>query len=324
MDPQLIDQLTWAGRLLVAAAVLLGLGRLVRRWPGVAAPLAAAGGVGLVFALTVIVCFLRPVPAPEARWLFEGVRYERKVGPGRRVAHVVTIDLSSPGLKILVTPPLSVSTPTSTWQIPARRTTEFLTAYDQQLAVNANFFYRQFSHGILHYRPRTGDGVNVVGWAMSGRRLYGRQDPSMRTLWFFEDGHAEITRERRPAQHAVSGYPLLVDGRMPKAVVRADDRQPRVAAAVDRAGRRLILVVVDGRVPLYAKGATLPSLAALCLKAGAHQAIILDGGGSSTLVTRSIDGRPVILNLPVHGRIPAGYERPVANHLGFSGLRPAK
>ena len=47
----------------------------------------------------------------------------------------------------------------------------------------------------------------------------------------------------------------------------------------------------------------------------------LDGGGSSTLVAEDEKKNPVLLNSPIHGRLPPGKERPVANHLGIFARR---
>jgi hypothetical protein len=46
----------------------------------------------------------------------------------------------------------------------------------------------------------------------------------------------------------------------------------------------------------------------------------LDGGGSSTLAVEGANGRPEVLNSPIHQRIP-GRERPVGNHLGIFAER---
>ena len=46
-----------------------------------------------------------------------------------------------------------------------------------------------------------------------------------------------------------------------------------------------------------------------------HNAINLDGGGSSTMVIEK-DGKPVVLNSPIEGGL-AGRERLVANHFGI-------
>ena len=54
------------------------------------------------------------------------------------------------------------------------------------------------------------------------------------------------------------------------------------------------------------------------LEGGVHEAIALDGGGSSTLVVNPGYG-PQVLNTPMHVKWPHR-ERPVANHLGFYAL----
>ncbi|MEO1339158.1 MAG: phosphodiester glycosidase family protein, partial [Myxococcota bacterium] len=239
------------------------------------------------------------------------------------MVHVVRVDLAQPGVEVMVTPPASVMTNGARWPIAARTTTEFLHAFDQQIAVNAGFFFECWSTGPLYYYPRSGEGVGLVGRSVAGGSEYSPHDPSTQTLWFFK-GRAEITHEKRPAHHGVSGYPLIVDGEIPAAVIRTVGRHPRVAAGLDSEGRMLIIVVIDGRAPFFSEGATLLELAERVRSEGAFNAINLDGGGSTTLVRRGIDGSPEIVNLPVHGRMPSGFERPVGNHIGISGLTAVK
>ncbi len=93
--------------------------------------------------------------------------------------------------------------------------------------------------------------------------------------------------------------------------------QPRTAVAIDREGRTLFLVIVDGRQPNYSEGLNFPELARFLKGLGAHDAINLDGGGSSTLAIEGPDGMARVLNSPIHGRVPPGRERPVATHLGI-------
>ena len=57
-------------------------------------------------------------------------------------------------------------------------------------------------------------------------------------------------------------------------------------------------------------------LAELLKDLGAHFAMALDGGGSSTMVIEGGNGKSVILNSPIDNYIP-GRERPVANHFGI-------
>lgn len=90
---------------------------------------------------------------------------------------------------------------------------------------------------------------------------------------------------------AVGGRPILLADSV---IAPVDDasgqpgfartRHPRTAVGIARGGKRLLLVVVDGRQPPYSDGMSLRELAELLLALGARDAINLDGGGSTTLV----------------------------------------
>lgn len=89
-------------------------------------------------------------------------------------------------------------------------------------------------------------------------------------------------------------------------------RHPRTAVGFDRAGRRLLLVTVDGRQPGYSVGMTLRELAALMRALGADEALNLDGGGSTTFVVpdlQTADG------VTIANRPSDKTERGVANGL---------
>ncbi|TNE51566.1 MAG: phosphodiester glycosidase family protein [Deltaproteobacteria bacterium] len=95
-------------------------------------------------------------------------------------------------------------------------------------------------------------------------------------------------------------------------------RHPRTAVALDASGRFLFLVLVDGRQPSYSEGVTLFRLGQILRdQYSVVTALNLDGGGSTTLVQEGPNGEARVLNCPIHGRIPPGRERPVANHLGI-------
>lgn len=92
-------------------------------------------------------------------------------------------------------------------------------------------------------------------------------------------------------KEAVGGRPALLRDSVALGAVDTEGqasfnvgRNPRTAAGISRNGRRLILVVVDGRQMPYSDGMSLRELANLMLALGARDAINLDGGGSSTLV----------------------------------------
>jgi exopolysaccharide biosynthesis protein len=92
---------------------------------------------------------------------------------------------------------------------------------------------------------------------------------------------------------------------------------PRTSLGVDASGSKLILIIVDGRQPLYSEGVTIKEMADIMLEYGGENAINLDGGGSSTLViTDPKTGKVRVMNSPIDRYIP-GNERYIANHLGL-------
>ncbi|MFF3020243.1 phosphodiester glycosidase family protein [Streptomyces sp. NPDC057939] len=111
---------------------------------------------------------------------------------------------------------------------------------------------------------------------------------------------------------AVGGRePLVVDGRPQDHSGRPNDTAaPRTAAALSADGRRLRLLTVDGRQRDSA-GLTLTGLGRLLHRLGAHQALNLDGGGSSTLLASAPGASaPTTENSPSDGS-----PRPVPNGL---------
>jgi exopolysaccharide biosynthesis protein len=90
---------------------------------------------------------------------------------------------------------------------------------------------------------------------------------------------------------------------------------PRTAAGVSADGDTLILLVVDGRQPGYSEGVATAELADWLLALGAWDGVNLDGGGTSTLAVLGEDGRPKVMNRPIHANEP-GRERASGSHLG--------
>jgi hypothetical protein len=94
-----------------------------------------------------------------------------------------------------------------------------------------------------------------------------------------------------------------------------DSVAPRSALGLSQDKRYLILLVIDGRQPGYSDGAADIDTAAWLSCGGAYDGLMLDGGGSSTLVVSDGNGGAAVLNRPVHNNVP-GLERAVGNHLG--------
>lgn len=121
---------------------------------------------------------------------------------------------------------------------------------------------------------------------------------------------------------AVGGRPVLArDSVIGEAVDTegqasfATARHPRTAVGIANGGRRLLLVVVDGRQPGYSDGMTLRELATLMLALGAPEALNLDGGGSTALVYADPDSAGM-MRLANHPSDATG-ERAVGNALAI-------
>lgn len=283
-------------------------------------------GVGITVVLTLSLCALglsyylrgRVLPVSANETLFPGVEYTRKVHlqPRPMVVHIVTIDMRTPGLRFLVTPPDDRG---SDLPLRARTTSEFLEEFDVQIAINGDGFSPWWSRGPADFYPHSGDPVRPRGDTASRGKVYWSTIEPFPTLYINSRNRLSFDPPAKP-YNAISGEALLVTGGNLLPDLDASALHPRTAIGYSRNGRYLYLVVVDGRQPFYSEGMTLQELAELMRSLGAQYAMNLDGGGSSTLIVQSEDGGPRVLNSPIDNYIP-GRERPVANHLGITVRR---
>jgi hypothetical protein len=117
-----------------------------------------------------------------------------------------------------------------------------------------------------------------------------------------------LVREGRPAAYADEGF-SAGSGQFDSDITLG--RHPRAALGVD--GRRLIAIACDGRTRDEA-GLTLDELAEALVELGAHAALNLDGGGSTSLVCGG-----ELRNVPREGdgtELAGG--RPIATALVFA------
>ena len=154
-----------------------------------------------------------------------------------------------------------------------------------------------------------GDTLLVVGIATEAASLLSRGDT------------VRVRRALRPFQprEVVGGFPLLVQDSVIATVVDSAGAvsfrglNPRTAVGYAADGRRLLLVVIDGRQPGYSMGMTVRQTAELMLALGAREALNLDGGGSSAMVLRTAAAKPRMVNHPSDS---VG-ERPVGDALAL-------
>ncbi|PLR84402.1 multidrug transporter [Bacillus canaveralius] len=115
----------------------------------------------------------------------------------------------------------------------------------------------------------------------------------------------------KPFEFAIGGNPILVkEGQ----VQSLDDKvtAPRTAVGYSADGKQMYLVTVDGR-QASSRGMTLREMGALMKEFGAHHALNLDGGGSTTMVARTPGKDDAeVVNSPSDGT-----ERAVPNGIGI-------
>lgn len=250
-----------------------------------------------------------------SRWkpIFRGVEMCQGSTSSPRLieARAVRVNLREPTIEFLVTP----SNGDAPKDTGARTTSEFLTEFKCQVALNGSVFDV--------FAKERGAPMDVQGLSLSRGDLYSPPN-QWDALLISTNRRAWIARSPVDALGAFNGlsgfYALLING---KNTGTMKDRHPRSAVGVSRDGRYLILLALDGRQPGYSEGASTAETAEWMRKLGAYNALNLDGGGSTALVIEGPDGTPVTLNR-VSGS-PAGSQRRVANHLGvFAQRLPVK
>jgi exopolysaccharide biosynthesis protein len=163
----------------------------------------------------------------------------------------------------------------------------------------------------------------VTGWAMSDGQLWGTQRSGV-SLVVDSKGIVSIGKFGTlplDARQVVGSEEQLVTAG--KNTARTRDLAPRTAVGVDRAGKKLVMLVVDGRRPDYSVGMSGPQVADELIKLGCWDALTLDGGGSSTMVMPDPERpqRMKIMNRPSDGHdlpLDLSVERPVACAIGIA------
>lgn len=155
--------------------------------------------------------------------------------------------------------------------------------------VNGDFFYGATSaikknnlpHGVMHK-----DGVCLKGTFDGGEVC--------NAFAVLDDGTAAVLSQTEYAAckdritEAIGGRQRLLDGG--KIVSNTAKLDPRTAVGVTADGKKVVIVVVDGRNDSYSVGASYPILSKIMLAYGVTDAVNLDGGGSSTFVVREGNG----------------------------------
>ncbi|WP_425583745.1 phosphodiester glycosidase family protein [Streptomyces macrosporus] len=167
----------------------------------------------------------------------------------------------------------------------------------------------------VHDEPGDGaipEGTTVLLGRDAGARALAELAPGTAVSWEYElrtedGGPAPRTAVGGRGVLVVDGEPQNWDGRPNNAAA------PRTAVGFSRDGTTMHVLTVDGR-QAASGGVTLTELAVMMDELGAHNALNLDGGGSSTLVVREPGSdTPRVENGPSDGT-----EREVPNGLAVT------
>ena len=246
--------------------------------------------------------------------------------------YVVTVDLTNPRIHLKVSRAGSDPAMTPPWEVTLMPVSKIAQRDGLSVAVNANLFQSKDYRWIMgrKFPYFEGNWAKVSGWAMSDGVTY---SPNAYQLGFTS---MIITRSGKirfgpftqglppDAWEVVSGpTPPIKDGHLtmgPDPATAADaTTAAHTVVGIDRDGKRLIFLVVDGRQPNYSVGMGWHRMAEELLWRGVWNALLLDGGGSSTLVMRDGNGSVNVINRPSDGHdLPIGMsiERCVGNALG--------
>jgi len=251
-------------------------------------------------------------PKSVRQLIFPGTTYFRKelVSPRNLVIHVLAIDMQAGPIEFLVTPedhPGGV--------LCTRTTTQFLKKYAPDIAINGDGFSYMLptTATVERYCTDGGDPVQPNGFAASKGAIYSTQKGP--TVYINQLNEVSFEQERGRIYNAISGDRMVLKEGKPVPTLPINGLNPRTAIGLSRNGRTLFLMVIDGRQPGYSDGVDLAEIANYLISYGAYTGANMDGGGSSAMVIRTLDGTPLLLNSPIDLNIP-GTERAVANHLG--------
>lgn len=167
--------------------------------------------------------------------------------------------------------------------IPAMIKAAVKNGHDIITGVNADFF------------DMFGDG-HPSGLCVKNGEVIANKDSMRPFVAATKDGRIIITDQKEAPgilpelQQAAAGLQLIVKNGKLNDFAPLEPfsytRHPRTAAGVTADGR-LIITVVDGRIPDYSNGASLVDLAKLMISFGADRALNMDGGGSSAIYTKN-------------------------------------
>ncbi|MFF3976152.1 phosphodiester glycosidase family protein [Streptomyces sp. NPDC001828] len=221
------------------------------------------------------------------------------------------------GLNQYALPEGAVGLFTSQWGSASRARAVCGTDRDRAAPCSHEVFEVTIRHGRVQRTSTTpGNGPIPPGTLVAlGREGGARALRSLTPGTPVETGYRLASTSRVPFAFALGAYPVLT-AHQPLPGLDAVTAEPRTAVGVADSGRLLRVIATDGREST-GTGLTLAELARLLGSLGCREGVYVDGGASTTLVTRNpTTGRTTVRNTLDHGQ-----QRRVPNGLALYGPR---
>ena len=213
-------------------------------------------------------------------------------------AYISVVDLANNNLEVVITPEL-----TEKWL-----TSAFAKQNNCVIAVN----------GEAGMNPRQGCGFGewIGNWIVKGKTVLLMDNNKRPFLSFDKNNHAKYFKEELVDKTLTDEKYNTIWGRF-DIILEGENlerepgwQQPRTIMGIDKRGKKLFLMVVDGRQPSYSMGIGLKEAADILLSLGCYEAMSCDQGGSACMYLRSAGG---IVSRPSDD----GRERFTYNHFGI-------
>lgn len=236
------------------------------------------------------------------------------IGPRPMRTYWICADLNTPGVALDFSPINSDST--SPAKVAAAKPTDLLLKLGWKALINGDAFYVEGDEKKRY--PTLGDTLVLQGFAIHEGNRHGQRSPNNGTFYLLDDRKTMgVTYDAPPKNSwgAVGGYRIVLKD----SIVQDTDTErlhPRTAIGFNNATHKVYFLVVDGRQPGRSEGASERELGKAMKAMGATDAISLDGGGSSIMVTEYNGGANVI-NRPVGFWDQPGTVRCIGNAVGI-------
>jgi len=169
--------------------------------------------------------------------------------------------------------------------------------------------------------PFTHKYAHPAGLNITNGKILSNASGFNATFLVTKDGKPDIvsTVEKKDfdkIEMAVSGFALLLkNGEKIEPVGYESGLMPRMCYGLSKDRHYFYIMTIDGRQADWSLGAKGYEMAEFLLKAGAFDAIDMDGGGSTTLCYYSLkDHKPIVVNRVTKN----GYTRPVGSNIGIA------